>query len=77
MAEVQITFDDGTGRTHEVPEDGAREIDGTLMLWEQYSGGIILEMEDGGEEVIMPPIGLREYVEDDEEPTSQSGLHTI
>ncbi len=64
MAEVQITFDDGTGRTHEVPEDGAREIDGTLMLWEQYSGGIIIEMEDGEEEVIMPPSALQETYEE-------------
>ncbi len=61
MAEVRITFDDGTEETHEVPDIGAREIDGTLKLWKQFAGGIILGMEDGGEEVIMPPSALQEF----------------
>lgn len=69
MAEVLITFDDGTERTHELPDIGAREIDGTLMLWQQYAGGIIIEMEDGGEEVILPPSVLQEAdTEGGEEP---------
>ena len=61
MAEVRLTFDDGTEVTHEVPEIAAVEIDGTLKLWKQFAGGIILGMEDGEEEVIMPPSALQEY----------------
>ncbi len=55
-----------------MPDIGAREIDGTLKLWKQFSGGIILGYEDGEEEVIMPPSALQEPDEDNE---SLSGLH--
>jgi len=72
MAEVRITFDDGTEQTHVVPDMGAREMDGTLRLWHQYSGGITIDMADGGEEVVLPPRGLRDY---EDEEASQSGLH--
>lgn len=79
MAEVQIRFDDGHQETHDVPDMGAREIDATLKLWKEFSGGIVLTYENGEEETILPPSALQEFadedVADEDEAESQSGLH--